>query len=255
MPTASRSPSADQASAVQPAELAADRALDRCRDDPGPPRAHRHRQPARSFCRSHRQELIAAGRCDPDAAASELAQIRDDAISTVIAAALRTRGAAAPVPPARPGTPAYHTAAMITRPDPDAGKDENTALERLARLRAAIADPQPITAAEVKTAIRRWIGDHLPDRVRALGSPAKMRAWIDDQVTDPGKPPGPRYLRHIRAPRRTLVQRLTRRAADRHRRRRPRRHPHRVGGDPRMDPAGHHHQPAGPTAVGRRQPP
>ena len=145
----------------------------------------------RSFCQSHRQELIAAGRCDPDAAASELAQIRDDAISTVIAAALRTRGAAAPVPPARPGTPAYRTAAMITRPDPDAGEDENTALERLARLRAAVAGPQPVTAAEVRAAIRRWIGDRLPDHVRALGSPAKMRAWIDDQITDRAGRPAP----------------------------------------------------------------
>ena len=154
----------------------------------------------RSFCRSHRQELIAAGRCDPDAAASELAQIRDDAISTVIAAALRTRGAAAPVPPARPGTPAYHTAAMITRPDPDAGKDENTALERLARLRAAVADPQPVTAAEVRAAIRRWIGDRLPDHVRALGSPAKMHAWIDDQVTDRAGRPAPVTYDHPGAP-------------------------------------------------------
>ena len=145
----------------------------------------------RSFCQSHRQELIAAGRCDPDAAASELAQIRDDAISTVIAAALRTRGAAAPVPPARPGTPAYRTATMITRPDPDAGKGENTALERLARLRAAVADPQPVTAAEIKAAIRKWIGDSLPDHVRALDSPAKMRAWIEDQVTTRAGRPAP----------------------------------------------------------------
>ena len=36
------------------------------------------------FCRSHRDELIAAGKCDPDAAATELAQIRDDAIATVV---------------------------------------------------------------------------------------------------------------------------------------------------------------------------
>ena len=111
--------------------------------------------------------------------------------TSVIAAALRTRGAAAPVPPAGPGTPGYRTAAMITCPDPDAGKDENTTLERLARLRAAVAGPQPVTAAEVRAAIRRWLGDRLPDHVRALGSPAKMRAWIDDQVTDRVGRPAP----------------------------------------------------------------
>ena len=135
------------------------------------------------FCRSHRDELIAAGKCDPDAAASELAQIRDDAISTVVTVAVRTRGAAAPVPPARPGEPSFHTAAMITRPDPAAGKEDNAALERLAQLRAAIGEPQPISDAEVKTTIRRWIGDDLPGCVRALGRPATMRAWINGQVT------------------------------------------------------------------------
>ena len=89
---------------------------------------------------------------------------------------------------------------MITRPDPDAGKDENTALERLARLRAAVADPQPVTAAEVRAAIRRWIGDRLPAHVRALGSPAKMHAWIDDQVTDRAGRPAPVTYDHPGAP-------------------------------------------------------
>ena len=56
-----------------------------------------------SFCRSHRDELITSGKADPGAAAGELAQIRDDAISAVIDAALSTRGAAAPVPPAGSG--------------------------------------------------------------------------------------------------------------------------------------------------------
>jgi hypothetical protein len=80
---------------------------------------------------------------------------------------------------------------MITGPDPDAGKDENAALQRLARLRAAVADPQPVTAAEVKAAIRRWIGDRLPEHVRALDSPAKMRAWIDDQIPARTSRPSP----------------------------------------------------------------
>ena len=79
---------------------------------------------------------------------------------------------------------------MITRPDPAAGAEENTALERLARLRAAAAGPQPVTAAEVRAAIRRWIGDSLPEYVRALASPAKMRAWIGRQATDRAGRPG-----------------------------------------------------------------
>jgi hypothetical protein len=58
-----------------------------------------------SFCRLERDRLSAGGKCDPDAAASELAQIRDDAISTVITAALSRRGAAAPVPALQPGRP------------------------------------------------------------------------------------------------------------------------------------------------------
>ena len=56
-----------------------------------------------AFCRDHRDQLTAAGTCDPGAAAAELAQIRDTAIAMIVDAALRSRGAAAPVPPARPG--------------------------------------------------------------------------------------------------------------------------------------------------------
>jgi N12 class adenine-specific DNA methylase/superfamily I DNA/RNA helicase len=136
-----------------------------------------------SYCHSHRNQLIAARKCDPDAAATELAHIQDGAISTVITAARRSRGAAAPVPPARPGQPACHPAAMITRPDLAASKKENTTLARLAELRAAIHGPQPISAADARTVVRRWIDDMLPDHVRALGAPARMRAWIDGQIT------------------------------------------------------------------------
>ena len=141
----------------------------------------------RAFCRTHRDQLITAGTCDPDATAAELGQIRDNAIATIVDAALRSRGAAAPVPPARPGDPAWYTAVMITRPDRAAGKAENAALERLTRLRMTIREPQPATAAEIRATIRRWTGYALPDLVRALDDPAAMRAWISDQASHPGE--------------------------------------------------------------------
>ena len=137
------------------------------------------------FCRAHRDQLIAAGTCDPDATAAELGQIRDNAIAMVVDAALRSRGAAAPVPPPSPGDPAWYTAVMITRPDRAAGKAENAALERLTRLRTMIREPQPATAAEVRATIRRWTGYGLPDVVRALDDPAAMRTWISEQASLP----------------------------------------------------------------------
>ena len=140
-----------------------------------------------AFCRSHRDQLIAAGTCDPGTAITELDQIRDTTIAMVIDAALRARGAAAPVPAARPGEPAYYTAAMITRPGRGAGKAENTALERLTELRAMVREPQPLTTAEIRAAIRRWIGYGLPDYVRALGNPGTMRAWISGQASRPAE--------------------------------------------------------------------
>ena len=116
------------------------------------------------FCRAHRDQLSAAGTCDPDATAAELGQIRDNAIAMIVDAALRSRGAAAPVLPPGPGDPAWYTAVMITRPDRAAGKAENAALERLTRLRTMIREPQPATAAEVRATIRRWTGYGLPER-------------------------------------------------------------------------------------------
>ena len=141
------------------------------------------------FCHTRRDDLATAGRCDPDAARAELDTIRDQAINTVINAALRTRGAAAPVPPAGPGSPAYCTAAMITRPDEAASREENTVLERLNQLRTQIREPQPVTPQEVKATIRRWIGAGLPDYVRVLGQPGKMRAWITGQARGPARRP------------------------------------------------------------------
>jgi N12 class adenine-specific DNA methylase len=141
----------------------------------------------RTFCRTHRHQLIAAGTCDPDATAAELGQIRDNAVAMIVDAALRSRGAVAPVPPARPGDPAWYTAVMITRPDRAVGKAENAALERLTRLRTTIREPQPATEAEIRATIRRRTGYGLPDLVRALDDPAAMRAWITDQASRPGE--------------------------------------------------------------------
>ena len=141
-----------------------------------------------TFCRTHRDQLIAAGTSDPDAAAAELGQIRDTAAAMIVDAALRSRGAAKPVPPAGPDDPAWYTAVMITRPDRTAGKAENAALERLTRLRTAIREPQPATAAEIRAAIRRWTRHGgLPDLVRALDNPAAMRGWISEQASRRGE--------------------------------------------------------------------
>jgi N12 class adenine-specific DNA methylase/superfamily I DNA/RNA helicase len=140
-----------------------------------------------SFWRSHRDQLIAADTSDPDDTAGELAQIRDSAIAMVVGAALRSRGAAAPVPPPRPGDPAWYTARMITRPERGAGKAENAALERLLRLREIIREPQPATPAGIRAEIRHWTGGHgLADLVRALDSPAAMRTWISEQASRAG---------------------------------------------------------------------
>ena len=158
-----------------------------------------------TFCRTHRGQLIAAGTCDPDATAAELAQIRDNAVAMIVDAALRSRGSAAPVPPAGPDDPAWHTAVTVTRPDRAAGKAENAALGRLTQLRTMIREPQPATPAEIRAAIRRWTGYMLPDLVRALDNPAAMRAWISGQASRPG----PGQSRRLR---RALVRRVCGRA-------------------------------------------
>jgi N12 class adenine-specific DNA methylase/superfamily I DNA/RNA helicase len=141
-----------------------------------------------AFVERHRDQLTSAGTCDPGAVAAELAQIRGTAVAAIVDAARRSRGAAAPVPPAGPGDPAWHMTAMITRPDRTASKAENAALDRLTRLRTAIREPQSFTAAEVRAAIRRWTRyDGLPDLVRALDNPAAMRAWISEQASRRGE--------------------------------------------------------------------
>ena len=141
-----------------------------------------------TFCRTHRDQLIAAGTSDPDAAAAELGQIRDTAVAMIVDAASRSRGAAKPVPPAGPDDPAWYTTVMITRPDRTAGKAENAALERLTRLRTAIREPQPATAAEIRATIRRWTRHGgLPALVRGLDNPAAMRTWISEQASRRGE--------------------------------------------------------------------
>ena len=139
---------------------------------------------------ARRDQLIAAGKAGIDAAITELSQISRDAVAAAIGAALGTRDADAPVPPARPGKPAYRTTAMLTRPDPAATAEENAALARIAELEAAIRGTQPCTPADIKAAIRWWIGDSLPEYARALASPEAMRAWIGRQASGPASRPG-----------------------------------------------------------------
>jgi N12 class adenine-specific DNA methylase len=138
-----------------------------------------------TFCRDHREQLIAASTCDPDATAAELGQIRDTAVAVIVDAALRSRGAAVPVPPAGPDDPAWYTTVMTTRPTRGAGKADNAALERLAQVRILIREPQPMTAAEIRGTLQRWIGYGLADMVRALDDPAAVRAWINGQASRP----------------------------------------------------------------------
>src|ERR1019366_479106 len=142
------------------------------------------------FTYARRDELTAAGKDNIDAAIRELNQISTNAINAALSAALGARDADAPVPPARSGKPAYRTMAMLTGPDPSATPEENTALARIAELGAAIRGTQPVTPADIRTAIRWWIGDSLPEYARALASPETMRAWIRRQASGPASRPG-----------------------------------------------------------------
>ena len=142
------------------------------------------------FTYARRDELIAAGKDGIDAAIRELSQISTDAIDAALSAALGARDADAPVPPARSGKPAYRSMAMLTGPDPSATPEENTTLARIAELGAAIRGTQPVTPADIRTAIRWWIGDSLPEYARALAGPEAMRAWIRRQASGPASRPG-----------------------------------------------------------------
>jgi hypothetical protein len=141
-----------------------------------------------AFVEQHRDQLAAAGACDPGAVAAELAQIRGTTIAAIVDAARRSRGTAVPVPPALSGDPAWHTAVTVTRPRHGLGKAENKALERLLALRSLVREPQPLTPQEVQDAIRREIS--LAEVARAMGNPAAMRAWINDQA---GRTPSGSY--------------------------------------------------------------
>ena len=125
-----------------------------------------------AFCRTHRDQLIAAGTCDPDAAAAELDQIRDTAIAMVIDAALRSPRSRRACPGRRALViPPDYTAAMITRPDRGAGKAENAALERLTGCGRWSASRSRLTTAEIRATIRRWTGYGLPDYGPRPGQP------------------------------------------------------------------------------------
>ena len=127
------------------------------------------------------------GTGDFDAVLAELDRIREDGVNAVIDAALQAHGAEAPVPPARRGGPAFYTTAIAAGPVESASDAENAALERLNQLRPLVYNPQPLTPQEVRTTIRRWIGDGLPAYAKALGDPVAMRAWVATQVRGPAR--------------------------------------------------------------------
>ena len=190
---------------------------------------------------ARRDELIAAGKDNIDAAISELNQISIDAIDAALGAALSARDADAPVPPGRPGKPAYSTTAMLTHPDPAASAEENTALARIAELEAAIRGTQPVHPG-------RHQGHHpLVDRRQPAGVRPRPRQPRGDARLDPppGQRPGqpPRQGQLRRRPR-TLLQRIPRRTADQQRQRHPDPALHLVGGNPRVDTARPVRQPA-----------
>ena len=134
-----------------------------------------------AFVEQHRDQLAAAGTCDPGAVAAELAQIRATAIAAIVEAARRSRGTAVPVPPALPGDPAWHTAVPVTRPGsrPRQGGEQGPGTAARAALggpRAAAAHPAggPGRDPAGRSAWRTWPA---PWATR----PA-MRAWISDQA-------------------------------------------------------------------------
>ena len=143
------------------------------------------------FTYARRDQLIAAGKDNIDAAIRELDQISTDAIDAALGAALSARDADAPVPPARPGKPAYrtHGDAHRARTRPPARR-RTPPWRASPNSSAAIRGTQPVTPADIKGAIRWWIGDSLPEYARALASPEAMRAWIRRQASGPASRPG-----------------------------------------------------------------
>ena len=139
---------------------------------------------------ARRDELIAAGKDNIDAAITELSQISNDAIDAALGAALSARDADAPVPPARPGKPAYRTTAMLTRPDPAASPRRTPPWRASPNSSPPSGEPSRVTPADIKGTIRWWIGDNLPEYARALASPEAMRAWIRRQASGPASRPG-----------------------------------------------------------------
>ena len=139
---------------------------------------------------ARRDQMIAAGKDNIDAAIRELGQISTDAIDAALGAALSARDADAPVPPARPGKPAYRTTRDAHAPGPGRhrGGERHPGAHR--RTRGRHPGSPAVTPADIKGAIRWWIGDSLPEYARALASPEAMRAWIRRQASGPASRPG-----------------------------------------------------------------
>jgi hypothetical protein len=122
-----------------------------------------------------------------EAVMAELDRIREDGVNAVIDAALQAHGAEYPVPPTRGGGPAFYTTAIAAGPVESASDEENAVLQRLNQLRPLVYNPQPLTPREVRTTIRRWIGDGLTAYAKALGDPLAVRAWVATQVRGPAR--------------------------------------------------------------------
>ena len=91
-----------------------------------------------------------------------------------------------PAPASRPTARRRCSRARTRRP----ARRRTPTLARIAELEAAIREAQPVTPADIKGAIRWWIGDSLPEYARALASPEAMRAWIRRQASGPASRPG-----------------------------------------------------------------
>jgi hypothetical protein len=113
----------------------------------------------------------------------ELTEILDTAITAITGTALRVSGPASPIPAAPDSDPPWCTAPLITRPGPGVSPAGNTVLERLTELRDGLdGEPQEVTSAEIRAAIRARTRADFADLVAALDDPAAMRAWLSTRT-------------------------------------------------------------------------